>query len=288
MKKVLVAEIGHTTIILTAFGDLDTDHPLLLGQENTYFGLEKGIRLLEKDIGVSDPEYLECYIVSALEQEGLQQVIEILDLKEKDNIERDFAGETSQRGGMAERWFEAKILKPHEAIDNFSSVFLKEVGEVLILKGDRASSIDLYLIQENKPLHVGRATGTSLGSRARVNPPPRTAEELATEMEYTAQTLQEAIHTFCQGSSDVLTAHSTRDLTQLRWVIGTGSALATLPSGLEVIRDSLVHCDLVKFPEAGFPILIDRDNILMSLGALTDRYHKGAWQLLLESLGIDS
>lgn len=286
MKKVLVAEIGQTTITLTAFGDLDTDHPLLLGQENTCFGLERGLALLEKDIGASDPVYLECTIISSLGQ-GEVQIIKDLDHAEKANIERDLAGDTAQQEGMTERWFKAKMLKTHEAIDNLSSLFLEEVGEVLIVESDRGS-VDLYLIQKNKPLLIGRGPEMSRDSRTRVSSTPKIVEELAAEMEYTAQILQEAILNFCQGSSDALTIHSTRDLSQLRWVIGTGNALATLPNGLDVIRESLAHCSLVNFPEAGFPILIDRDNILRSLGAISDTYREGAWQLMLESLGVDS
>lgn len=287
MKKVLVAEIGLTTLSLTAFGDLDIDRPLLLGQENTCFGLEKGLTLLEKDIGASDTEYLECTIVSSLGQGELQQVIKDLDRAEKANLEINFMGEIPQQEGMAEQWLEAKILKTHEAIGNLSSLFLEEVGEVLILVGDKGS-VDLYLIQKNKPLLIGRGPETGQDNRARVSPTPKTAEELAFEREHTAQTLRETILTFCQGYPDSLTSHSTRDLTGLRWVIGTGSALTSLPGGLEVIRESLAHCTRVNFPEAGFPILIDRDNILTSLGAFSNTYREGAWQLLLESLGVDS
>jgi hypothetical protein len=94
----------------------------------------------------------------------------------------------------------------------------------------------------------------------------------------------------CQTFSFLLlyfVLHS-RDLTNLRWVIGTGNALTTLPGGAEVIRESLMHCGSITFPEAGFPILIDQDNILTSLGAFSGIYPHAAWQLLLESLGVDS
>lgn len=266
MKKVLVAEIGHSTLILTAFGDLDTDSPLLLGQEVTNLGFEKGLSLLEKDIGVPDTEYLECYIVSSIEQEGLQQVIKTLDHTGKAN----------------------KIVKTHEAIINISSLFLEEVGDVLILDGDRGS-INLYLIQKNQSPLLGEHFEPNQDLRTWVSSTPKTAKEIAARREHTAQALQEAVLHFCsQGSPDSLDSHSSRDLTKLRWVIGTGSALTTLPGGLEMIRESLAHCSQVTFPEAGFPILIDRDNILTSLGALSDTYRQGVWQLLLESLGVES
>jgi len=287
VKKVLVAEIGQFALSLTAFGDLDTESPLLLGQEITNLGLEKGLSLLEEDIGVSDTEFLECYIVSSLKQEELQRVIKALDHAGKANPGMPFTGKSSHQEGIIERWSEAKIVRTNEAMKNLSSLFLEEVGEVLILEGDN-DSIDLYLIQKNNPLFVEGSSEASQEGRAQGNLTLKTAEELAFEMEDTAQTLQKAILHFCtQGSPDSRPTHTTRDLTQLRWVIGTGSAITTLPGGLEVIRESLRHCSQMSFPETGFPILIDRDNILTPLGALSDTYRQGAWQLLLESLGIE-
>lgn len=287
MKKVLVAEIGQSALSLTAFGDLDTESPLLLGREVTNLGLEEGLSLLEKDIGVSDTEFMECYIVSSLKQEELQRVIKALDRAGKGDTGMAFTDKSSQQEGIIKRWSEAKIVGTNMALLHLSSLFLEEVGEVLILDGNNGS-IHLYLIQRNKPLLVEGSSEASQEGRAQRNSTSKTAEELAFEMKNTAQALQEGILNFCtKDSPDSMAPHTTRDLTQLRWVIGTGSAITTLPGGVEVMRESLRHCSQMTFPETGFPILIDRDNILTALGALSDTYRQGAWQLLLESLGIE-
>ncbi len=300
MKKVLVAEIGQSTLVLSAFANLNTDTPLLIGQVVTDFGLREGLSLLEKDIGALNTEDLECFIVSPLGQEQLQQVFKTSNYRGKVKTTRAAPDEISEPMGMLEQWSKAEIVKPFEAIRNLSSVFLEEVGEVLILDSD-GGSVNLYLMQRDKPSCVGEGPEVSQGSRSWVNSTlkakptftidfePKTAEELAAHMDETAQTLREAIQDFCsQGSDSSLAPGSIRDLTNLRWVIGTGNALTTLPGGVEVIRESLMHCSSITFPEAGLPILIDQDNILTSLGALSGIYPHGAWLLLLESLGVDS
>lgn len=303
MKKVLVAEIGQSALVLSAFANLDTDTPLFIGQVVTDLGLQEGLSFLEKDIGAFKTEDLECFIVSSLEQEQFRRALKTSDYREKGKTTWEALDEISDPMGMLEQWSKAVIVKPFKAIRNFSSIFLEEVGEVLILDSDEGS-VNLYLLQRDKPLCVGEGLEVSpeviLGSRAWVNSTLKakptstidselkTVEDLAAQMEQIAQTLREAILDFCsQGSDSSLDPGGIRDLTDLRWVIGTGNALTTLPGGAEVIRESLMHCHSVTFPEAGLPILIDQDNILTSLGALSGIYPHGAWLLLLESLGIE-
>lgn len=288
MKKVLVAEIGQSKLALSAFTNLHTDIPLLIGQVVTDLDLQEGLSLLEKDIGALNTEDLECFIVSSLGREQLLQAF------------RAAPGEISEPMGMIEQWSQAEIVEPFKAIGNLSAIFLEEVGEVLILDSD-GGSVNLYFLQKDKPLYVGEGSEVSRGGRARENSTlkakpsssidsePRTAEAIAAQMDQTARAIREAILDFCsRGSDSSLVPVSTRDLTNLRWVIGTGNAFTTLPGGVEVIRESLMHSSAITFPQAGLPILIDQDNILTSLGALSGIYPYGTRRLLLESLGVDT
>ena len=301
MKKVVVAEIGKSTLVLNAFGDIDTSSPRLLGQVVARSGLKSALTLLEKDIGALDGEHVEIHIVSSLDQNTLVQ--EILSHDELGDLNRFLKTTNTDK-----EEFGKKIVATAQAIMNLSRLFLEEVGEVLILDVGGGST-DIYLFRRDHLPRVTQGLGiyqdaksivTQIGEQdinvryglnweELVKPIPKTTEEIALERELAAYTLQKAMLDFCRSNlSQAERFDHALDLTQLRWVIGTGGALNYLPGGLEMISEALSHCREVGFPEDGFPILLDRDNILASLGALKDQYRNGVWQLLLESLGVDS
>jgi uncharacterized protein (TIGR01319 family) len=76
-----------------------------------------------------------------------------------------------------------------------------------------------------------------------------------------------------------------KDLTSIKWIIGTGGALTRLPNRLEILRSIALSNKgdkLLPLPEAG--ILIDSDYIMASLGVLSKVYPEAALRLLLKSL----
>jgi uncharacterized protein (TIGR01319 family) len=78
-----------------------------------------------------------------------------------------------------------------------------------------------------------------------------------------------------------------KDLTQVKYIIGTGGALTRLPHGaviLKKIAESSKGIEL--FPSTEAEILIDNNYIMASLGVLSKKYPEGALKLLKESLGI--
>lgn len=78
-----------------------------------------------------------------------------------------------------------------------------------------------------------------------------------------------------------------KDLTAIKYIIGTGGALTRLPGGKDIlkkIRRKNNGMDL--YPKEIAKILIDKDYIFASLGVLSKSYPKEALQLMKKSLKI--
>lgn len=79
-----------------------------------------------------------------------------------------------------------------------------------------------------------------------------------------------------------------KDLTSVKYVIGTGGALTRLPNRKEILKELLHNQDglrLVPPPHAN--ILIDQDYIMASLGVLLLQYPNQVKQLLIQSLKLE-
>lgn len=80
-----------------------------------------------------------------------------------------------------------------------------------------------------------------------------------------------------------------KDLTKVKWIIGTGGALTRLPRGENILMQ-------IRKPQKGkklFPtddarVLLDHDYIMASLGVLSEEYPEDALSLLKQSLHLRS
>ena len=76
-----------------------------------------------------------------------------------------------------------------------------------------------------------------------------------------------------------------KDLTAVRFVVGTGGALTRLPRHREILaRAAGYGKGLELYPKAEARILVDHDYIMAALGVLSRRYPEDALKLLLKSL----
>lgn len=77
-----------------------------------------------------------------------------------------------------------------------------------------------------------------------------------------------------------------KDLTQVRYIIGTGGALTRLPHRVEIMKEIARHNEtgLLLFPSEHAKILVDNDYIMASLGVLSKRFPQAAVRLLEKSL----
>lgn len=90
------------------------------------------------------------------------------------------------------------------------------------------------------------------------------------------------------GSSGKTTLAEGKDLTNVKWIVGTGGALTRLPNRTHIIKQiALSNKGDKLLPTKEAKILIDNDYIMASLGVLSKRYKKAALNLLKQSLEID-
>ena len=78
-----------------------------------------------------------------------------------------------------------------------------------------------------------------------------------------------------------------KDLTQVKYIIGTGGALTRLPNRVEIMRQIAISAKGTGlFPTREAEILVDNYYIMASLGVLSKRYPEAALKLMKESLNI--
>lgn len=79
-----------------------------------------------------------------------------------------------------------------------------------------------------------------------------------------------------------------KDLTQVKYIVGTGGALTRLPHRVEIMKKIAGHDEtgMRLFPTSHAEILVDNDYIMASVGVLSKKHREGAKKLLEQSLGI--
>lgn len=77
-----------------------------------------------------------------------------------------------------------------------------------------------------------------------------------------------------------------KDLTAVRWVIGTGGALTRLRRGREILEKVKGNSKRTLLPPEEARVLIDNDYIMASLGLMSRRCPEAALELLKRSLGL--
>lgn len=93
---------------------------------------------------------------------------------------------------------------------------------------------------------------------------------------------------YIYGPSGRSTVAEGKDLTQVKYIVGTGGALTRLPNRVEIMKEIAKHNEtgMLLFPTEAAEILVDNDYIMASLGVLSTRYRDAAIKLLEKSLGF--
>ena len=93
---------------------------------------------------------------------------------------------------------------------------------------------------------------------------------------------------YIYGPSGRSTVAEGKDLTQVKYIVGTGGALTRLPHRVEIMEEIAKHNEtgMMLFPTDHAKILVDNDYIMASLGVLSKTHREGAIRLLEQSLGI--
>ena len=93
---------------------------------------------------------------------------------------------------------------------------------------------------------------------------------------------------FVYGPSGRSTLAEGKDLTKLKYIIGTGGALTRLPDRKNILKSIPHHNEhgMLLFPDADCRVLTDEDYIMASLGVLSKEYPQAAMHFLRKSLGL--
>ena len=88
------------------------------------------------------------------------------------------------------------------------------------------------------------------------------------------------------GPSGRSTVAEGKDLTQVKYIVGTGGALTRLPHRVEIMNEIAKHNEtgLKLFPTEHAKVLVDNDYIMASLGVLSKNYREAAIKLMEKSL----
>ncbi len=94
---------------------------------------------------------------------------------------------------------------------------------------------------------------------------------------------------YIYGPSGRSTVAEGKDLTQVKYIVGTGGALTRLPHRVDIMKKVHAHNEtgMLLFPTDHAQILVDNDYIMASLGVLSKKYREAAVRLLEKSLNFN-
>ena len=112
-------------------------------------------------------------------------------------------------------------------------------------------------------------------------------EELALEALITAVKRHAGVFRHLFGPSGKKTVAEGKDLTQVKYIIGTGGALTRLPNRVKLMEQiPRSNSGMELLPNKDAQILVDNHYIFASLGVLAKKHPEAALQLLKNSLNI--
>ncbi len=128
---------------------------------------------------------------------------------------------------------------------------------------------------------------------ASMGPLPETVDEREMIVRFAAEAVAAAVSRHAgqtrhlYGPSGRTTVAEGKDLTRVRWVVGTGGALTQLDEGKQMLQAAFSrHSPTALYPEDP-EILIDHRYVMAVAGVLSRRHPRAAARLLSESLGVE-
>lgn len=181
----------------------------------------------------------------------------------------------------------------------------EEINRILISPEPKAKrtvegDLGLYINMENIANIIGI---DKLGNELELDiekllkykkPIPETAEEIKFVERLTLEGVLVALERHVgklrslYGPGGKITVAEGKDLSNVKYVIGTGGALTRLPKGNEMLKEAIRrNSSKLLLPKEEVRILIDNDYIMASLGVLSKRYPKAALSLMKQSMNIE-
>lgn len=123
---------------------------------------------------------------------------------------------------------------------------------------------------------------------------PKTEDEIRLVERLTEEAVIKAVQRhagsirYVYGPSGRMTLAEGKDLTQVKYIVGTGGALTRLPHRIEIMKKIATSDEsgMRLIPPESAEILVDNEYIMASLGALSLKHPEAAKRLLEQSLQI--
>jgi uncharacterized protein (TIGR01319 family) len=129
--------------------------------------------------------------------------------------------------------------------------------------------------------------------RKNIKPIPTTEDEKNASLILTKKAVEVAVNRHVgylkriYGATNKFIAYG-KDLSKVKYIIGTGGALTRLPGGSEILRSiRYLKEDVSMLPKSGAQILLDNMYIMACAGVLSRENKEAASMLLKQSLGIN-
>ena len=121
---------------------------------------------------------------------------------------------------------------------------------------------------------------------------PKTEDEFKLVEMLTEEAVMKAVERhagtirYVYGPSGRTTLAEGKDLTQVKYIVGTGGALTRLPHRVDIMERIAEYDEtgMRLFPTSHAKVLVDNDYIMASLGVLSVKHREGAIKLLEKSL----
>ena len=121
---------------------------------------------------------------------------------------------------------------------------------------------------------------------------PKTEDEFKLVEMLTEEAVMKAVERhagqirYVYGPSGRTTLAEGKDLTQVKYIVGTGGALTRLPHRVDIMERIAEYDEtgMRLFPTSHAKVLVDKDYIMASLGVLSVKHREGAIKLLEKSL----
>lgn len=121
---------------------------------------------------------------------------------------------------------------------------------------------------------------------------PKTEDEFKLVEMLTEEAVMKAVERhagqirYVYGPSGRTTLAEGKDLTQVKYIVGTGGALTRLPHRVDIMERIAEYDEtgMRLFPTSHAKVLVDNDYIMASLGVLSVKHREGAIRLLEKSL----
>ena len=123
---------------------------------------------------------------------------------------------------------------------------------------------------------------------------PKNEEEIKLVEMLTEEAVMKAVERhagqirYIYGPSGRTSLAEGKDLTQVKYIVGTGGALTRLPNRKEIMKKIAEYDEtgMRLFPTQHAEVLVDNDYIMASLGVLSKNHREGAKKLLEKSLNF--